>query len=89
MSVPHLSIVRIEDVDSPADRARRLYAEAQAAAMEQVEQLQTALDSVVGLAGSIADGGDIYPAGIRDLCRRTAEDTKARRMTVEALSARR
>lgn len=89
MSVPHLTIVRIEEVDSPAERARRLYAEAQVAALEQVEQLTLALDSVVKLAASIADGGDIYPPGVRDLCRRSAEDAKARRLTIEALAARR
>lgn len=89
MSVPHLSIVRVDDIDSPADRARRLFVEAQAAALEQVEQLQAALDSVVALSASIADGGDIYPAGVRELSRRTAEDAKGRRQTIEALSARR
>ena len=88
MSVPHLSVVRIEE-DSPAERARRLFAEAQAAAMEQVVQLEAALDAVIALSQSIADGGDIYPAGVRELCRRTAEDAYARRQTIAALSARR
>jgi len=89
MNVPHLSVVHIEEENSPAERARRLYAEAQAAAMEQVEHLESTLDAVVQLARGIADGGDIYPAGIRELCRRTAEDAYGRRQTIEALSARR
>jgi hypothetical protein len=89
MSVPHLSVVSTEAPDSPAERARRLYAEAQAAAFEQVEQLQAALDQVVTLSLSIAEGGDIYPAGVRELCRRTAEEANGRRLTLEALAARR
>ena len=88
LSVPHLSVVP-QEADTPAERAQRLYAEAQQAAMEQVEQLESALDQVVALARSIAEGGDIYPSGIRELCRRSAEDTQGRRMTLEALAARR
>ena len=89
MSVSHLTVVRSEEPESPAERARRLLAEAQAAAMEQIEQLELALDAVVALSKSVAEGGDIYPAGVRDLCRRTAEDTAGRRLTLEALAARR
>ena len=89
MSVSHLTVVRTEESDSPAERARRLFAEAQAAAMEQVEQLEAALDAVVALSKSISDGGEIYPAGVRELCRRTAEDTAGRRLTLEALATRR
>jgi hypothetical protein len=89
MSVSHLTVVRTEEPDSPAARARKLLAEAQAAAMEQIEQLEMALDAVVSLSKSVAEGGDIYPAGVRELCRRTAEDTAGRRLTLEALAARR
>jgi hypothetical protein len=88
LSVPHLSVVPLE-TDTPAERARRLYAEAQEAALEQVGELETALEQVVELARSIAEGGDIYPSGIRELCRRTADETFGRRQTVQALSARR
>ena len=88
-TVPHLSVVRAEEKDSPHERARRLFAEAQAAAMEQVAQLEVALDAVRELSVSIADGGDIYPAGVRELCRRTAEETYGRRQTLNALAARR
>jgi hypothetical protein len=39
-------------------------------------------------AAEIADGGDAYPAGIRDLARRLVEDLDARVQSVEAISAR-
>jgi hypothetical protein len=88
MSVPHLSVVPAE-ADAPAARAQRLYAEAQLAALEQVGELEAALEQVVALARSIAEGGDIYPSGIRELCRRSADDTHGRRQTLQALAARR
>ena len=89
VNVSHLSVVPAEVKDSPAERARKLFAEAQEAALEQVTHLSVALDQVVELAKSIADGGDIYPAGIRELCRRAAEETSGRARTLEALAARR
>ena len=86
-SVPHLSVVRIED-ESPAARAQRLFAEAQSAALEQVVYLEHALDAAADIARAIADGGDIYPAGVRDLCSRLAEDVRSRNHTLEALAQR-
>jgi hypothetical protein len=88
-SVPHLSVVRVdENPDSPAARANRLYAEAREAAMEQVRQLEGGLASAIALASEIADGGDIYPAGVRDLCRRLGEDLSLRSQTLEAIAQR-
>ena len=89
MSVPQLSIVRIDEaVDSPAARAQRLYAEAQSAAFEQIKALEDSLSAVVGFATEIADGGDVYPAGIRDLCRRLGEDLSQRAQTLDAITQR-
>jgi hypothetical protein len=87
LSVSHLSVVT--DTNSPAERAQRLFAEAREAAMEQVTQLGEALEQVVALAKSIGEGGEIYPSGIRDLCRRTADETYGRGQTLQALAARR
>ena len=89
MSVPHLSVVHVEDkVDSPAARAINLYAEARQAAFEQVRVLELGLATVVALAGEIAEGGDVYPAGVRDLCRRMGEDLALRTQTLSALASR-
>ena len=63
----------------------RLMAEARQAAEEQVHVLEEALGSVTELADQIAEGGDAYPAGVRELCRRLSEDASARRQTLEAI----
>jgi hypothetical protein len=89
MSVPHLSVVRVDDsTETPATRATRLFAEAQGAALEQVHALESALALVASLAGEIAEGGDVYPAGVRDLCRRMAEEISLRAQTLDALAVR-
>ena len=36
----------------------------------------------------IADGGEAYPAGVRDLARRFAEDTEARVQTLATIAGR-
>jgi hypothetical protein len=89
MSVPRLSVVPTEDtIDTPAARAGRLYAEAQQAAYEQVHVLESGLSKVVVLAAEIAEGGDVYPAGVRDLCRRLSEDLNQRALTLDAIATR-
>jgi len=94
MNAQHLSVVRAgqtaadPDFETPAARAARLYAEAQGAALEQVRALEANLSTVVALAQEIADGGDIYPVGVRELCRRLGEDIATRNQTIEALAQR-
>ena len=94
MNAQHLSVVRAgqtaatPDFETPAARAARLYAEAQGAALEQVRALEDSLGAVVALAQEIASGGDIYPAGVRELCRRLGEDVAGRSQTLEAIAQR-
>jgi hypothetical protein len=40
------------------------------------------------IAGDIADGGDAYPAGVRDLARRFAEECDARLQAIATISGR-
>ena len=87
MSVPHLSIVQT-NMDAPSVRANRLFAEAREAALEQVHMVENGLSQVINLASEIADGGEIYPAGVRDLCRRLSEDLATRSQTLETLAQR-
>jgi hypothetical protein len=89
MSVPQLSIVRADTgLETPAARAERLYAEARTAAFEQVDRLEVELARAVALAGQIADGGDVYPPGVRDLCRRLAEEVGQRAQTLDVIAER-
>jgi hypothetical protein len=73
------------DAVSRADRIRRLQAEAQNLARDHLNDLERALETVTGLAAEIADGGDAYPAGARDLCRRLAEDASWRANTLSVI----
>jgi hypothetical protein len=73
---------------SPGQRAQRLLAEARAAAREHVDDLEIAMEAAARLSTQIAEGGDIYPAGVRDLCRRLADEAGARRQSLNALAVR-
>ena len=89
MTVPQLSDVRTdESAESPAARAQRLYEEAQNAAFDQVRALEDELARVIALANEVAAGGDVYPAGVRDLCRRLGEDLASRAQSLDALAVR-
>jgi hypothetical protein len=69
-----------------AERIRRLQAEAQALAREQIALLQEQLLEVTRLAQEIADGGDAYPIGARELSRRLAEDLPRQAGTLAAIA---
>jgi hypothetical protein len=63
-------------------------AEARAAAFEHTRAVDHALQRVIALAREIAQGGDAYPAAVRDFCERMAEETDARRRLLDSLAAR-
>jgi enoyl-CoA hydratase/carnithine racemase len=71
-----------------SERIKALQAEARGLAREHVGALQAILSEVERLAKEIAEGGEAYPAGVRDLARRLAEDTANKAQTIEAISGR-
>lgn len=71
-----------------SERIRRLQAEAKSLAREHIHALEMALLQVERLSAEIAEGGDAYPAGIRELARRMAEDCEMKVQTLEAISSR-
>lgn len=84
-----LSVVRdTPKSETVAERVRRLQAEARALAGDHVREFTSAMVDLETLAMEIANGGDAYPAGIRDVARRLAEDLESRVQTIEAISAR-
>jgi hypothetical protein len=87
MSASHLTIVSppAPAAEPLAERIRRLQAEAQQLARDHVVDLERALERVAALADEISHGGDAYPPGARDLCRRLAEDSAWRAATLEAI----
>jgi hypothetical protein len=66
-------------------RAKRLLAEARSAANEQVTALEEVLAQVAEIAAEIADGGDLYPVGARDLCRKLSADAVWNAQTLGAI----
>ncbi|WP_372784146.1 hypothetical protein [Phenylobacterium sp.] len=90
---PSLSVVADNDLKSSrtetvAERVRRLQAEAKQLAKDHVHALSAAIMNAEAIAAEIADGGDAYPPGIRDLARRFVEDAEARVQTLEAIASR-
>jgi hypothetical protein len=68
-----------------SDRIRRLQSEAKNLAREHILALETALVEVERLAGEIADGGEAYPVGIREIARRLSEESETRVQAMEAI----
>ncbi|PZQ65774.1 MAG: hypothetical protein DI570_00550 [Phenylobacterium zucineum] len=74
--------------ETVAERVRRLQAEAKQLAKDHVKALTSAMIDLEQLAAEIADGGDAYAPGVRDVARRLVEDLDSRVQTLEAISAR-
>ena len=74
--------------ESIADRVKRLQAEARGLAREHIAALKTALGEVERLAAEVAGGGELYPAGVRELARRLTEECEAKAQTIAMLSQR-
>ena len=71
-----------------AERVRRLQMEARALAIEQVEALEKALKAAAAMAAEIAEGGDAYPVGARELAGRLAADLPLKGETLRAIVGR-
>ncbi|MDI1282561.1 hypothetical protein [Brevundimonas sp.] len=71
-----------------AARVRSLLQEARALALDQVQALETALQDAADLAREIADGGDAYPVGTREMASRLASDLPAKAEAIRAIVKR-
>ena len=86
MSASHLVVFPSPgEPESPVDRIRRLQAETRSLAREHIEMLAQALTEVSRLSAEIADGGDAYPVGARELSRRLIEETGKQALTLTAI----
>jgi hypothetical protein len=72
-----------------SERVRRLQAEAKQLAREHIGVFTASLAQTQHIAEEIALGGEAYPAGVRDIARRLAEESQAKARTLEAILARR
>jgi hypothetical protein len=84
MTLPQLALVNATS-ESPGARLNRLMMEAHQAADEQVKALEDALLNIAYLSAEISEGGEVYPVGVREICRRLAEDSVWRAQTLESI----
>jgi hypothetical protein len=82
------NVARDSRSESISERVRRLQIEARSLAREHIMALQSALIAVERLSGEIADGGEAYPPGVRDIARRLVEECDHRVQTLEAITKR-
>jgi len=73
---------------SLTERVQQLQAEAKRLASEHVDALRASLLQTQRIAEEIAQGGEAYPAGVRDIARRLGEDSAGRALTIEGIMAR-
>ncbi|USQ95053.1 hypothetical protein [Caulobacter sp. RL271] len=89
---PVLSVAEVYDLgrgpETTAQRVKRLQDEARMLAREEIERLDRDLRKLADQAKIIADGGEAYPAGIRDLAGRIGVETAQRADILRALLER-
>lgn len=100
MSGSHLTVVADEGVDpvelynfsrgpeTTTQRVRRLQTEARLLAREQIEALGRDLDDLARKAQEIADGGDAYAVGVREMASRLASDLPQKAQGLRAILER-
>jgi hypothetical protein len=74
--------------ETVSDRVKRLQQEAKLLAQEEVENLEKAMMAVSLQAKQIAEGGDAYAPGVRDLAGRIASDVDQRALMLQAMLER-
>lgn len=74
--------------ETASTRIRQLQAEARALARDQISTLYAEMRSVAALCEEVAEGGDAYPIGARELASRLAEDLEAKAATLQAIVSR-
>lgn len=74
--------------ETVAQRVKRLQEEAHMLALEEVQGLQGQLRDTVAKAREIAAGGEAYPAGVREIADRIAEELDVRTQTLQAIVER-
>jgi hypothetical protein len=74
--------------ETTTERVKRLQMEARALAVEQVEALEKVLMQASAMAKEIAEGGDAYPVGARELAGRLTSDLPTKAETLKAIVSR-
>jgi len=96
MTAPALTVVAdnvLPLCEAPREEAisvkvRRLQAEARAMAREHVAALEEGLLALARLADEIAEGGEAYPVGARQMASQLIADCQGRAATLDAILVR-
>lgn len=88
---PHVAAqVTYLDDDMPREtrtqKVRRLQAEAKALAREQLTDFESLLEAASRMALEIAEGGDVYSVGAREICRRMADELPRTIQTLQVVT---
>lgn len=78
----------MREPETTAERVRRLQAEAHALALEEVEALGRLLVQAAAAAKAVAEGGDAYPVGAREIASRLASDLPNKAETIRMILSR-
>jgi DNA-binding PucR family transcriptional regulator len=74
--------------ETTAERVRRLQAEAKIMARQHIEQLEQHLLQTAEVAREIAEGGEAYPVGVREMASRLSEDLPDKLISLRGLTDR-
>jgi hypothetical protein len=74
--------------ESRAERVRRMQESARALAREQIQAMNEAMVEIAQMAEEIAEGGEAYPVGVRELSRRMAHELEVHSRTITVLLQR-
>jgi hypothetical protein len=83
-----VTALKMSNVESIADKMRRLRDEAQGHARLHSQDFVRALEALESLAADIADGGEAYPVGIRQAARNIGPQLAGARLNVTSLLGR-
>lgn len=78
----------VEVSESRSGRVRRLQAEARALAREDIGALDRLLIKTAAAASEVAEGGEAYPVGVRELAGRLAMDLNGKAETLRLILSR-
>jgi hypothetical protein len=76
------------EADSLADRMERLRSDAQAVASEHIGAFVKALSDAAMLADQVANGGEAYQIGVREIARRTHKELAPTLLSLQAVHLR-
>lgn len=83
------SVYRLDrPAESTAERARRRQLEAKMLAREHIGELRQAMDEALAIVAVLNEGGEVYPAGIRDAAARIQAHLEAQMQTIDSLLER-